>query len=364
MKANWAKNIPLLRLISQRLVASDLADVASVVGKLLAMQAQDFNASLWAIGTRLPGSTIDDVYSAYNKASIVRSWPMRGTLHAMRAEDLRWVLDITAQRTLKGVIGRQERLSLDDSMIADAKAVALELLARGGQATPTQFVQAIADNGVPVDNDRGYHMIWFLAHHGVICWGPVVGKQQMLVLCDEWLPKSRKLSRENGLGQFLARYLEGHGPATLKDFAWWNKLTVVDSKLALEATRDVLTEIQFDKTSYWMHTVELNRADEYMGVARKSALALPAFDEYLLGYQDRSLVLAPEFADLVMKGANGMFLPILVESAQVTATWKKTTSKAAVKVDLDPFSTVKANARVLESAFDTYGRFLGLPASV
>jgi hypothetical protein len=48
---------------------------------------------------------------------------------------------------------------------------------------------------------------------------------------------------------------------------------------------------------------------------------LPGFDEYMLGYRDRSAMLAPAFADRIVPGANGMFKATVVSDGQVVGTW-------------------------------------------
>ena len=73
---------------------------------MTATQAQDLQAALWAIGLRVPGAGLADVRAALEDGSVVRSWPMRGTLHLVAPEDLRWMLDLTAERLTRVIAGR------------------------------------------------------------------------------------------------------------------------------------------------------------------------------------------------------------------------------------------------------------------
>ena len=57
-----------------------------------AMQAQDYTGALWSIGLRMPNATEAEVERAIKERKIVRSWPMRGTLHFVAATDLRSAL--------------------------------------------------------------------------------------------------------------------------------------------------------------------------------------------------------------------------------------------------------------------------------
>jgi hypothetical protein len=86
-----------LRLASQGLVGSGLGSIAGAVRWMTAMQAQDFQAALWAVGVRVPGVGVSGVRAALDDGSVVRSWPMRGTLHLVAPADLRWMLDVTSE---------------------------------------------------------------------------------------------------------------------------------------------------------------------------------------------------------------------------------------------------------------------------
>jgi hypothetical protein len=73
---------------------------------------------------------------------------------------------------------------------------------------------------IATDGQRGLHILWQLAHEGVLCFGPRQGKQQTFVLLEEWLPNARRLPRDLALPEIAQRYFMAHGPATVRDFAW------------------------------------------------------------------------------------------------------------------------------------------------
>jgi len=91
---------------------------------------------------------------------------------------------------------------------------------------------------------------------------------------------------------------------------------------------------------------------------------LPGFDEYLLGYRDRSAALNPVHASKIVPGNNGMFMPTLVSDGRVVGTWRRTLKKRAVTATAQPFDALSA---VEEDAFTTaaerYGRFLAMPVT-
>ena len=108
-------------------------------------------------------------------------------------------------------------------------------------------------------------------------------------LLDEWVPQPRRLERDEALEEFAFRYFSSHGPATVKDFAWWSSLTLTDARAGLAAARDRLDELEVDGATYYLRPG--------LEPAERAVHLLPGFDEYLLGYGDRSAPLAGEHAD-------------------------------------------------------------------
>ncbi|MDQ1561267.1 MAG: hypothetical protein QOE85_608, partial [Actinomycetota bacterium] len=295
-----------LRLRTQRIegaastatasAATASATVADTVRHLLATQAQDFAQSLWAVGLRTPGATRSDVLAALESGEVVRTLPMRGTLHLVPAEDLRWMLGLTSARMLRAASTRFRDLGLDQATLDSAEKLVARELAGGGSATRDEFMKLLERHGISAEGQRGYHVIFFLCQRQLICWGPPRGTQQALVLVDEWISKSREPDRDESLREFALRYFAGHGPATVRDLAWWTKLTLADARAATAAASGELTELTLDGVSYWIATSELDAATSGSTASGSTAAvhALPGFDEYLLGYQDRSLALAEE----------------------------------------------------------------------
>ncbi|GAA1128625.1 winged helix DNA-binding domain-containing protein [Arthrobacter flavus] len=347
------------RLLRCRLAAQLIRDdddakpaVRGVVERLVAMQAQDFNQALWAIGLRSPGSTRDDVFSALQRGDIVRSWPMRGTLHFVLPADLRWMLGLTTHRVLTGAAARHRALGLDQTAFESARAVALTVLAGGRKMVRNEFLAALSAAGIDTANQRGYHVIVYLAQTGTLCWGPPVGGQQALVLLDEWVPDEGQPERDEALGRFVLGYFTGHGPATLRDFVWWSKLTVADAKIGLALVRDQLTELTYDATSYWMAADRPGDPPSVSGLA-----LLPAFDEYVIGYQDRTPVLRPEYAQRIVPGGNGVFKPTVVVNGRVTGTWRRSTDRSGGLL-IDRFEPLTAwEEKALLTAEQSYQSF-------
>lgn len=352
-----------------------LGTPADVVRRLLAVQAQDFPSGMWAIGSRSPGSTAASVTASFDRGEIVRTWPMRGTLHVVAAEDLGWMVRLAAPRVLSSMAGRHRQLELDQTSFDLARDVAERLLGGGGRATRDEFMAALEAAGIATTGQRGPHLVATLAMTGLVCWGPTSGSQQALVLTEEWIGRGRDLTDDEALGEFVVRYLRGHGPATMKDFIWWSKLTVAQAKRGWAVAGDRILETVHGDLSYWSiaedgagpetpdEDVE-EPADPDAGRSRR-VLALPGFDEYLLGYTGRDLVLPPEHFEKIVPGGNGIFLPLIVVDGRIVGTWRRRIAKGTVTITPAPFEPLSARTLTgFASAARAYARFLALSPDI
>lgn len=350
-----------LRLASQRLLGSTFARPVDAVRWMTAMQGQDLPGALWSVGLRVPGAGLSDVQAALDSGEIVRSWPMRGTLHLAAAEDMGWIIALTRERMVAGQKARHRQLGIDDRDVEVARECAHALLERQGEASRDEFMAAFLAAGQETSGQRGIHLLWLLSLTGTLVQGPRHGNGQKFMLMDRWITAPRVLDREEALAELALRYFRSHGPATCKDFAWWTKLTLKDARAGLDVARSGLVELQLDGTSHWMapETAEM-LADKAIPGAQ-SLLLLPGFDEYLLGYTDRSASLAPEHAQATVPGGNGVFRPTIVVGGKVAGTWTKAakTPKAGPAVVPAPFAGLTAaQTRKLEKASAAYARFL------
>lgn len=312
-----------MRLVAQRLVAPDDVATSAAVSRLLAVQAQDLPGALTSIALRTRGGTVDDVCEAFDARVLVRSWPMRGTLHVVMVEDLRWMLDLLTARPLEAARRRREQvLDLTDDDVRRAHRVAERVLA--GRAVPRQeLLDAWEHHDVPTTIGRGYHLISTLAHMGVLCLGPVVGREQLLVLVEEWVPQTRSVGRDEALGRLALRYFRGHGPATLQDLVRWAGIGVRDARLGLALASESLETVWCDDVEYHLDPAVPDLLAQHRDEARGTFL-LPGFDEMVLGYADRSPTVPPEFARRIVPGGNGVFRPTVLHDGVAVGVWRTT----------------------------------------
>jgi hypothetical protein len=354
------RDVALLRLANQGISAPVADSPAAVVASLLAMQAQDYGGALWSVGLRLAEVTRGQVEAAIASRQIVRTWPMRGTLHFVAAPDVRWMLELLTPRVIAASATRQKRLGLDARVLSRCEKALVRAL-RGGRQLPRDEVYAVIERtGITTGDYRGYHVVWRLAQERVLCFGPHAGKQPTFTLLDEWVPACPALARDEALALLARRYFAAHGPATAHDLAWWSGLKVTDVKAAIESLGDELLQRRVGDRVY-VTSAAVSRAAPAAGAVH----LLPGFDELLLGYRDPSPSLDGSHADKILPGGNGVFMSTMVSMGRVVGTWRAAARRGYVEVMPAPFAALPAReVEDFRSAAERYGRFLGLPVSL
>ncbi len=332
----------LLRLAAQRIAGDGFDTAAAAVDWLTCLQAQDFPGALTSVALRVRDGTRQAVEAALDAGEVVRSWPMRGTLHLVPARDLPWLLDLAAPRIVASTVKRRRDLGIDDADLEKVRGVTTEALRGGGRLSRDELFSSWEVAGQPTTGQRGAHLLGHLAMTGLVCFGPVRDGGQQVVLVDEWSPRARRLGRdldrEEALGAWALRYFRSHGPATVKDFTWWTKLLVRDVRAGVALARPRLESVDVDGVE---HLMDPATPDRLAAVRRQAqgVVLLPGFDEFVLGYADRSAALPAAYAQRICPGGNGMFLGSVVARGQIVGTWRRTGSGARRTVQATPFTT-------------------------
>lgn len=316
-----AEDIACLRLVSQQIVGTKLKTIKDIVGRLGAMQSQDYAMAKWAIGVRLPGSMNRTIEAAIDKGEIIRTHLLRPTWHFASAEDVRWMLELTAPQIRSSMIGRHREMGLTGPVLKKSYAVMEKVLGGGVHLTRDELIAELERAKIATEGGHASHLFLSAESEEIICSGGLKDGKQTYALLDEWVLKTKSLPKEEALAKLAARYFAGHGPAAFQDFVWWSGLPVNDARQALESVkRDFLSET-IDSQTYWF-----SGALSAAKLPTKSAFLLPAFDEFLIGYKDRLASLPHENHHKAVSN-NGIFYPIIVVNGRVTGTWKRTIKK-------------------------------------
>ncbi|MCU0497502.1 MAG: winged helix DNA-binding domain-containing protein [Anaerolineae bacterium] len=344
------------RLHSQHIAQPTFDTPEAVVRWMGAMQAQDYGQALWAIGVRMPSVTLSQIEAAIADGRLIRTWTQRGTIHFAPPEDAHWMIDLTAKRMIARDAGRLKQLELDADTLLRAEKILCVALETGRPVTRNALMKRLELEGISTSGQRGYHILWHLAQHGLICLGPLDGKQQTFVLYEKWVKNPRQIDRNDALVELARRYFTSHAPATVQDFVWWTGLTMTDAKAALEGAKPHMVSTLYDGKTYWLPA-------DFSFTLESDLHLLAGFDEYLLGYTDRSAVLDPVHAHKVVPGGNGVFFPMIVVGGQIVGTWKRTVKKDRVSITHDLFTAFEAS-EAFEIAAQRYGAFLELSVTI
>lgn len=351
--------IARLRLRSQQIAGSNLATPAEVVARLGALQAQDYAGACWSIGLRLAGRAAEsDVERALAQRVIVRTWPLRGTLHFVTAQDVRWMVALSAPRIIAGSALRYRQLELDEGTLARSSQVLADALEGNKQLTRSELLAILEQHGISTLGQRAAHMLARASLDGLICQG-VTRRNDPTYFSLSDLPEAPPLDHAEALVELAGRYFTSRGPATLADFVWWSGLTALDARVGLEGIEPDLFRETINGKTFWRSGLVAPGTD-----ASPAVYLLPGFDEYMLSYKDRSAAVDLQRYKEITPG-NGMFASTIVIDGRVVGTWKRTLKKRSVAISCDPFITLNTAEEIaLAAACERYGDFLGMPAEL
>ncbi|TBL77497.1 winged helix DNA-binding domain-containing protein [Paenibacillus thalictri] len=350
-------NIPFRRMHNLHITGARMEQSEHVAQQLGALQAQDYHQALWAIGIRTQSATTADIEQIIENRKIVLTWAMRGTIHFVHPENIRWMLKHLASRMLAQDGRRLQQLELNLEIIERCKRIIYDALQGNKRISRPNLMQLLEENGFHTKNQRGYHLLWYLAQSSFICLGPREGKQQTFVLLDEWVPAAKEISRVEALAVLAEKYLASHGPATVQDLAWWAGITLSDARQGIEAIRSRLVSEKISGQEYWT----ADNAPVYAVNEEPAVYLLPGFDEYLLGYKNRSAILSAAHARHVIPGNNGVFMPTIVIDGQVSGIWKRTVKTKGIDIEFNLFASLKDREESIIEAAGRYCGFMGLP---
>ena len=345
------------RLHNQHITRRTLETPQALVEWLGAVQAQDFAAAKWALGLRLQGVKDDDIEQAFTDGAILRTHVMRPTWHFVSPADIRWLLALTAPRVHAASAYYNRKLELDDAVFRRTNAVLANALQGGKQLTRDELASALQQAGIATEGEqRVTHIMMRAELDGIICSGARRDKQFTYALLAERAPHARMLARDEALAELTMRYFMSHGPATIQDFVWWSGLTAADAKAGLAMVTSRLQQETINGQTYWFSPSTPPVQDP-----SQTAYLLPNYDEYTVGYTDRSAIFdALHTNKLDPRG--GLLTNTMVLDGQVVGTWKRSFKKNAVVIQANPFTPLSnTETRAFAVSANRFGAFLRMP---
>lgn len=350
--------VRMTRARSQRLCGNRSRDVAEVVRDFVGVQSQDMRATRMALRSRTTDVDADDVRAAYDDdRTLVRIWAMRGTLHMVAAEDVGWLVSLLGPVFAAADQRRREQLGLDAELLDKAIPALRDIVTEHGPVTRADLVGRLKGKGVWLDlkTQGPAHLIGYAAMTGVICRGPDVEKEEpTYAIIEDWARGQRELDENEALAELARRYVASRGPVTAEDFKRWTGLPAKQARRGFELAAEDLTEVEAAGMRAWVTKGTIRSAPG----KEPSVALIPMFDEYLLSYASRDVLLAPQFAERIQ--ARGFIKPAVLLDGRVVGTWKQKRTKSKVTVEVDPFEKLTSIESKIESTVRDIGRFLGL----
>ena len=309
------KDLSTIRLFSQKIAKSEFGSATELVRWMGAMQAQDFRMATIAVAMRTPDSSNALIDKAFNNGEIIRTHIMRPTWHFVAAEDVHWMRELTAPQVKSAMRSRHRQLGFTDDIYSKSQKVIETALIDGNCMTREELEKEFSKAGILTSDNRLVHLLLCAELNGTICSGPLKNRKQTFSLLECRVPFKKFLSREESLAELAKRYFRSHGPATIADFVWWSGLPAKDAKTALEIVKTNLSSVKLNSKEYWFDTYF-----ETFKSPKTSVHLLPAYDEFLISYRDRSASLGLTGNRNVIS-SNGIFRPVIIINGQVAGLW-------------------------------------------
>ena len=343
-----------LRLINQQLTGTSFATGKEMVAWLGAVQGQEYAQSKWGLGLRLPHLKDDDIEQEFAKGNILRTHVLRPTWHLVTADDIRWLLELTAPRVNMANAYMYRKLELDTPIFNRCNDIIVKTLQGHQQFTRSELNAEFKKNKIFAEGLRLSYIMMRAELDGIICSGARRGNQFTYALMDERVPFSKTKSKEEALGELTRRYFASRGPATLKDFSTWSGLTLTDCKKGVEMVKSQLIRERVEDIDFFLSSDISFNTQPFQNFH-----LLPVYDEFIMGYKDRSAIM--QLRNSMTSQAAFRFDNIIIFEGQIVGTWKRKMNKHSIDLVYDFFKPLdKKQFRLLEEAIHRFGEFTGL----
>lgn len=306
-----------IRLLNQQLNSTQFTEPVDVVSHLGAMQAQDYRMIRWAVAMRTKMPSEEAFRKAYDSGQIIRMHLMRCTWQLITAEDYQWMLPLCLPKSMAAMKGwmKANKITIaDEEHLSFCKLIDRTFSDRT-DITKEDIVEALARKNMHMDEHRLSYHIRMTELNGLLVSGDLHPSKATYCLASHKIKQKRTIDREEALALLTSKYFQSRCPATLEDYVWWSGLNVGDCRKGIQLLGDKI------------HLESWKGRDFYLlddcrttGYRKECSLLLPPFDEYLIGYKSRDVVLPPEHKHRAHNN-NGVFYPIIAHNGVICGNW-------------------------------------------
>ena len=306
-----------LRLLNQQLVAPQFSDPVEVVSYMGAMQAQEYRMMRWAVEMRTRRPLHKAFKKAFDSGQIIRLHLMRGTWQLVSAEDYWMMIGLCAPKAVAVTKGwmSSNKISISDDELYHVRDILAQTAADLGSATKEDIVQALADKDIRMDDHRLSYHIRMAEMSGTLCSGELLPMKATYALTANKVKQTAKIDRDEALMRFTRKYFQSRQPATLEDFVWWSGLNVSDCRKGIALLGDSVHVEKWKGREFYLTDDCRTR-----GFRKGKFLLIPPYDEYLISYKSRDIVLPPEHRHHAYNNS-GIFQPVIAYDGTICGNW-------------------------------------------
>ena len=306
-----------IRLLNQQLVAPQFSDPAEMVSHMGAMQAQEYRMMRWAVAMRTKKPSEKAFKEAFDSGRILRLHLMRGTWQLIAAEDYWSVLELCAPKAISVTKGwmSSNKISIPDEELMRIREILAQTASDKRSVTKEDFVQVLVERDLTMDEHRLSYHIRMAEMSGLLCSGDLLPMKASYALTTDKLKPKVKMDRDEALMRFTRKYFQSRQPATLEDYVWWSGLNVSDCRKGITLLGDTIHVEHWKGRNFYLTDDCRTR-----GFRKGQFLLISPYDEYLIGYKSRDIVLTPEHRHRAHNNS-GIFQPIIAHDGIVCGNW-------------------------------------------
>jgi hypothetical protein len=349
-------NIVRERLANQFLTVAGPRSASEVVAELGAVQAQDYAGAKWALTQRSGFRSDAAIEKEIVEGRILRTHVLRPTWHFVAAADIGWLLQLTGPRVLAKMASYDKVLGLTPQIFRRCNNIIARALEGGRYLTRSEIGAVLRRNRVSnITPQRLGHIVMHAELNAIVCSGPRKGKQFTYALLDERASAHASHDFDELLLELTRRYFRTRSPATAYDFAWWSGLTVNEARRGITMFDDELEKITIDDKHYWLHPRAVAAPSE-----RGSTFLLPNYDEYFIGFRDRSAIGERMRHVKLVTGGNALISNVVIVEGQIVGGWRRSVSDSEIAVDLTlPIRLTPQERKQIDAAVNGFRAYLG-----
>ena len=310
-----------IRLLNQQLVCQQFNEPAEVVHYMGAMQAQEYRLMRWAVAMRTKKPSVKAFKKAFDSGEILRLHLMRGTWQLVSAEDYWPLLELCSTKALSVIKGwmRSNKISIPDEEVAYIREILVQTVADKRSVTKEDFIQALAEKDIHMDEHRLSYHIRYAELSGTLCSGDLLPMKATYALTADKVKNRVKMDRDESLKMLTRKYFQSRQPATLEDFVWWSGMNINDCRRGIKLLGDYLHVEACGRASQ-RREFYLTDDCRTRGFRKGKYLLIPPYDEYLISYKSRDVVLSPDYSHKAHNNS-GIFQPVIAHDGVICGNW-------------------------------------------